>query len=244
MTRVSIIGSCVSRDIFNFAEPGEFQLVNYIARSSIGSLFSPPPFADIFSERLASNFQQRIVGMDITKSGRKRLQSITADLVLIDLIDERFNLAAVSNGAVCTISNEFIKTGALKELQESKKIRIIRSGSEPFMQTWTRGWRALVELLRITGMLERTYVNRVYWQSRTQSGKAFPNVTQEQIEAANLTLERLYGIMADTLPASRFIDYHDEVCHCPDEHPWGPAPFHFVESFYHAAIDKLRQLGS
>ncbi len=242
VTRVSIIGSCVSRDIFNFAEPDEFQLVNYIARSSIGSLFSPSPFADTFSERLSSSFQQRIVNMDITKSGRRRLQSIAADMVLIDLIDERFNLAAVSTGAVCTVSNEFIRTGALKELQESKRIRIIRSGSDPFLQTWIRGWHALVDLLRAADMLEKTYVNKVYWQATTQSGKAFPNVREEQVESANRMLERLYAIMADTLPATQFIGHDDALCRCPDEHPWGPAPFHFVEDFYHAAIGKLRQI--
>lgn len=67
---VLIIGSCVSRDIFNLPAAQDLQLSLYVARSSLASIFSPIPFKDTYSAHVKSPFQKRLVEWDIEKIRR------------------------------------------------------------------------------------------------------------------------------------------------------------------------------
>ena len=55
---VAILGSCVTRDIFNFDREKRFQLVDYTARSSIASAFSDTPFTNVEYSNIESLFQR------------------------------------------------------------------------------------------------------------------------------------------------------------------------------------------
>ncbi|WP_322995284.1 DUF6270 domain-containing protein [Castellaniella sp.] len=237
MTRLFILGSCVSRDAIARADNGEFELVEYVARSSLSSVFAGSPFEDFFSHRLTSKFQSTLVKWDITKEARYRLAKRDYDVLLVDLIDERFDLAQAGLWACCTMSNEFIATGALSELET---ISVIKSGSEQFMQYWQAGWRSLVALLDSRSMRARILVNKVFWRYSTEGGQPFPNVTKARVEKANSTLSKMYEWMAEDLEPRQFITYEEEVMQCADEHEWGLSPFHYTERFYQATLSHLR----
>ena len=59
MKRVFIYGSCASRDAFELDIDGQFEVIDYYARSSIASAFSDKPGQDFYSDKLKSRFQQR-----------------------------------------------------------------------------------------------------------------------------------------------------------------------------------------
>ncbi|MBB3009220.1 DUF6270 domain-containing protein [Cupriavidus alkaliphilus] len=235
--KVFILGSCVSRDVFNHAGQGEFEIVDYVARSSISSMFAGKPFEDTFSNRLNSKFQARMVNLDIVKQARYRLATVDADVILIDLIDERFNLVEVENARYCTASSEFIATGALAELPS---YTLVPSGSERFLRLWKAGWRSLVQLLESRGKLPKVRVNKVFWQAKTSSGADFPKISANNVDAANVTLNVMYEYMATFLEPDQFFEYDESVMRCTDTHDWGPAPFHYCEDFCKEALGYLR----
>jgi hypothetical protein len=235
--KVFILGSCVSRDAFDRGDGAEFQLVHHVGRSSIASIFAGSPFPDTFSERLSSKFQRGMVRMDILKQSRYHLRTAEADIVLMDLIDERFNLLETSSWRFCTVSTELDKTGAPTEVADGYAIS---SGSVRFMHYWNEGWRSLVELLKSRAMLDRVRVNIVFWRHSTISGAPFANVSSSAIDAANATLERMYARMAQDLEPGQFFRYGD-VMQCPDKHEWKPAPFHYSEEFNQEVLSNLRR---
>jgi len=230
--QVCILGSCVSRDIFNHAKEGEVKISLYSARTSLGSVFSPPPFEDIYSSKLKSAFQQRLVSWDINKDTAKTLLRVQADLIVIDNIDERFNLLAMSNGHRCTLSSEMVSTGAAKHPGG----KIIPSGSLLFLRYWLEGWEKLVEMLESRGLHNRIVLNKVYCQHASTGGVVFE---KERVDRLNETLSKIYDVQERSLSREQIIDYGDRLT-CPDDHRWGPTPFHFSNESQLYALEWLR----
>src|SRR5690554_1693234 len=101
---VFIYGSCVSRDIFNLDKVGYFNIVDYYARHSIGSMASKPYRTDCSLAEISSDFRRR---MDLRDFDKSVLQSeyafANSDIILMDLIDERFDLVVVPSGEIICI---------------------------------------------------------------------------------------------------------------------------------------------
>lgn len=162
--KISILGSCVSRDLFN-DESNEFEVVNYSARTSMGSLFALPFESDFWSEKIKSKFQKRMVNSDFKKTSAQNFLNKEADIYLIDLIDERFHLVEPSKGVRFTLSAE------LNEVMEDDylKFRIIRQSSDEYMKLWKEGWYKLVEELNLRNNLEKVLIHKVLWLKETES---------------------------------------------------------------------------
>ena len=95
-TSIFIYGSCVSRDAFNFAEEGDFQIVDYYARSSLVSALAPPLSPAMYPlEKITSNFRRRSVERDISKTLLHALAQKSYHILLIDFVDERLHLVKV-----------------------------------------------------------------------------------------------------------------------------------------------------
>lgn len=123
---VLIFGSCVSRGIFNFDSAGNFNLVDYYARQSFGSLVSQPYSNDAVLQRISSAFRRRMVARDFAKSILQTDSGIArADVILLDLIDERFDLVILPTGHVLTHSAELTESGLLNE----PEVRVIECSS-------------------------------------------------------------------------------------------------------------------
>ncbi|MFC4298640.1 DUF6270 domain-containing protein [Castellaniella hirudinis] len=241
--KIFILGSCVSKDSLDFGEPGEFHLVEFIARSSIASIFSEKPFDDVFSERLTSGFQRRWVNVDIEKKFLDIISRSDFDVLLMDFIDERFNLLEAGPGKCCTVSAEFKNTDPFKDIPDFK---IIKSGSDDFFRRWGNGWNNLVDFLRKNDKLHKLRLNKVLWAARTASGGRYKKylseeiVPDEAIEFANNTLNKMYSFVEKDLKRDQFFTY-DEI-KGGDFHKWGPAPFHYADDFYQQMIGKMRTL--
>lgn len=237
--RLLIFGSCVSRDAMRYAAPPRaVQLVDYYARSSLASLACEPlRQGGIDLGKLESPFQQRMVRRDHSKILFADIGRQAYDLMLMDLIDERFDVHVGPAGG-CTISSEMRRVEPHIARWPG---RILKSGSAEFLALWTDGWQRLVAALRATGRLDRLRVNAVLWSRRTQSGADFGDAHPEgRIDAANATLLVMYRVMARDLVPSQILSFDELLMRGADEHRWGRSPFHYVDSYY---IELLRQLG-
>lgn len=200
MKKLLILGSCVSRDALEFAEPGEFELVAYFARSSfaaLGGILAPIPSG---FKKLPAGWQQRMVLADHEKSTLTMLQKMPFELLLVDLIDERFNLLELLNGSIVTLSVEYSSI-ANKPLPG----RLIRSGSAEHVFLWRQGLQRLLNLLQATGKKERVRINRVFWANRDLQGGVISGFSSEKILAANNFLKDRYKDLEDAFGPEVFL---------------------------------------
>lgn len=238
--RILLLGSCVTRDAFEYQDkPWEIELVDYFARSCLASAMDPRPFEGVELAAIESPFQRRIVEYDLTKEFPGRLVKDDYDLVVYDLIDERFDLVENSTGAIATRSSEFVRSG-----YDYSGDRLIRSGTPEAFARWEGGWQRLVEALRTVGRLQDLRINRARWATTIAPSSEpvqFPPVfTAEAISRANAYLDSLYERAAQDLPASAFLTFSEDELLAAPEHKWGLSPFHYTTPYYMRLLEHLR----
>lgn len=241
--RVLILGSCVSRDILNFAGTGAITLADYFARSSLASIGSAPFYLDdAHYARITSDFQRRMVRRDLEKTllhELARRQDI--DFIVIDLIDERFDLYEAAPGSVVTVSSEFLATGLVRP-EDRASDRWIRSGSERHRELWKVGLAHLFAVLEKNGNADRVVVNKVFWADRMEDGVPLAVEDEQQRAAANNLLAWMYEELAQYVPSQRWMTFSDDVLRSNATHRWGIAPFHYADAYYARALSQLTRL--
>jgi Family of unknown function (DUF6270) len=237
-TRLLIFGSCVSRDILNYQQDKtQLVVVDYYARSSIASLGARPIEIPPTVQNIRSKFQRRMVERDIRKDFLNDLAGLQFDILLLDLIDERFNLYIDPGGRVCTLSSELLSTGFPGDSTGGSRVH---SGSEEFWRLWEAGWLVFVNKLRGLGVLNRLLVNQVFWGSRTENGGNFePHFSSKHIDSANQFLNRMYQRISADIPPEQILRFDHRLMTGSIAHTWGISPFHYVDAYYHSAIQQL-----
>jgi hypothetical protein len=231
MKRVFIYGSCASRDAFELDINGQFEVIDYYARSSIASALSDKPAKDFYSYKLKSRFQQRQVSRDFAKTLPDAL-SKDFDILLMDFVDERFGLFQFSDGSLVTVSAEL---NSLKIFSQNLGRRIDPAGSEK-MRMWQRGWLRMVEHLSEKEQLSAVRVNCVYWAST-----GLP-VHESIRDTINENLDRMYDYCRLHLSPAQFLNYDQELMIADPEHKWGYAPFHYTKALYEETLMQLKSL--
>lgn len=233
--RVLIFGSCVSRDILNY-QNGEIELVDYFARSSFASMFEFVPVKDIYTKNLKSNFQRRTVAADLGKNFSDHINGSSFDLLLLDFIDERFNLFVLENNTICTLSNELLSAGFDPKKESG---RIVSSGTDEFFDLWETGWMQFLSIADALQCRQKIRINRVFWAKSTSTGGDFPTCSRHYILVANQFLQRLYARVEKDLQPWQFIEASPSHCIAAENHRWGLSPFHYVDAYYTEALRKI-----
>jgi Family of unknown function (DUF6270) len=188
-------------------------------------------------QAIGSKFQRRMVERDMRKDFLNDLAGLQYDLLLIDLIDERFPLYVEPDGRACTLSIELSSSGFPGDFGSGSRVH---SGSQEFWRLWEAGWLILVDKLRRLGGLDRLRVNEVFWASRTEKGGNFePHYSISQIDSANQFLSRMYQRISGDIPSNQFLRFDQGLMVGSIAHKWGISPFHYVDNYYHAAIQQL-----
>jgi hypothetical protein len=233
LNRVFILGSCVSRDAFRVPDHG-FELAGYIARTSLASAFiatpAPPSMIEA-ADAIESKFQRRMVQMDLGKRAAATLRKGGFDFLLLDLIDERFNLARFGGSdripALVTLSKEFSRVCGWGG-------PILVPGSPQYMAAWRRGVGQLLKIVPPARIL----VNRAFWARELEDGTPLPD--QALIEANNSLLAYMYDFLR-RCGVCAGIDYPDGFAAAAD-HCWGIAPFHYVERVYRRQLAEMARM--
>ena len=229
--RVLVVGSCVSRDTFEFLRPEYFALHGYVARQSLVSAFGRGGAPHFDLSGLTSAFQRRMLEGD----ARSSLPGVVADLadevdlVLWDLVDERLGLLDHDDGMVTTDS---------VELRQARHDGLAPDGpsgpafGSPEHLTRFKGvlpqWR---ELLTRTGLLSRTVLVAPPWAEVTQTGEAALSSFGLEAASANERSQEYLSAAVDVLGIPVLGQELTEV-RSDTGHQWGPAPFHYDDATY------------
>ncbi|WP_157277080.1 DUF6270 domain-containing protein [Oerskovia sp. Root22] len=228
---VLIHGSCVTRDAF--ALPGEsgFQLVDYYARSSLASAFADHGLQGVDTSTIPSPFQRRMVDRDLGKHFWRDLADLQADVIVVDLVDERYGLLVDDRSGVGTPSAELLRADGI-----SPDLHRVVPGSIDFLMAWEAGRRRFMAEARAAGVLDRIVVHRARWAERCADGTQFDYQASAE---ANHLLEHMYGRLRQDLAPHQFVRVPAHLVVGDPDHRWGRSPVHYVEEYYRTFLDLL-----
>ncbi len=233
-TKIIIFGSCVSRDALEYDYNKDFELVGYFARSSFASLQSVPNVKQSLLKKIESKFQKNVVEFDMKKSFWDFVGTVSFDLLLIDLIDERFDLLEFPNGAIHTLSNEY-----LNHLDQPIEGRKISSRSSEHFELWKKGINKLIDVLHKQNALSKLRISEVYYAEFDSEGKPIDGYDKKLIALANKFLQQCYAFLKEIIPEKSFIWYPKITLISDSNNKWGIAPFYFIKKFYLNTLDFL-----
>ncbi len=227
--RVTILGSCVSRDTLETMPRDKWPIDGYLARTSLISAGTDAS-ANVPTELSGSSkFQLRNVWDDIRGELLPTLKRKTNSSVLLwDLVDERHGVFEFSDGSIMTRSIDAL---AIPELiAAAENARHIPFASDEHYWRWSGAAGMFVSALEALGLKDRTLVLAADWAERDTSGQTTPWSMGTAAPDANVKFARYYDRLEQLgLEVVRFTDTVADP-----EHRWGLAPFHYTGDTYAA----------
>jgi len=240
--RVAIFGSCVTRDLFEYPRLRP-TLALYAARSSVISTTAPAVAIGAHEVTLKSKFQKRCVLVDFQKSFWRQLKEVRPDWLVVDLVDERFDLLR-TNGSFVTRSSAFEAAG-LGSLDRYDWQPVERH-SEDGLALFDDASKRFVHRATQTVPPERIVLHRARWLTRYREGdriEDFPADRRRFADWMNQTLERGYEALAEQLGRScAEVDLDPRRYAADAAHRWELEPFHYEPAYNEAAIARLSAL--
>jgi len=226
--RIFIIGSCVSRDLFDLTD--KYEIAGCVSRSSLASAFADKPFAalndDLIESRIQSNWQRQCVRNDLGKALPSLLKEKEYDAIVLDFVEERFKLL-LCDGAKATLSREFARTG----LQKKSGMKTLRPANWRRRRWWKQGLEELMSIAREKNI--PVYLNVVFPATYDNAKKPFHRWS---VFRENLRLRWFYRqVPADV---TRFKVPADLVVG-DSLHKWGRSPFHYSPAVYDCLLGQL-----
>lgn len=230
--RIMIYGSCISRDTLELSTHADLELAGYYARSSMISAFGGTR-TNLGSSvnSVSSSFQRRMLEADAGKSLGNVLRSQEFDVLLVDLVDERFHVMAHEDERI-TDSPAFRETRYLNG--KARAWRRIVSGSDEHFAEWTQAADRFLHLVVTKPSKVRLVFLDADWATKISGAiqhDALRHAGQTPAQA-NLLYARYRDYLRERLPAENVIRPPAEVTVSDPDQKWGLAPFHYVPEFY------------
>lgn len=232
MREVTIYGSCVSRDIFNFPNK-DLRMRAYFARSSFISAASSPSQLPSQQSQLTSPFQQRMLEHDITSRVLPQLASLNDQIYLVDLIDERGGVLELEDGGFVTDLSELRHSGWRKLVGSVRKHSL---GEETHLELFRDSIDPVLEV--IGG--PRTVIIKSNFAEFTDQGEPVPDYGGTSSAEWNELYEPYFTLLEES--GLQVLEAPAELCIADSKHQWGVAPYHYVPDFYHWVSDQLLHL--
>lgn len=237
----AIFGSCVSRDLFEdpVLRP---TLGHYAARSSVISAVSAPVALDAERVGLDSAWQRRSVIADFHKTFFTSLAALEPDWLVIDLIDERFDLLRLG-GSLVTRSSALQSANLNGQLAGSELIKRMSHEGCTMFDDAARTFAA-----RVTEVVpaSRILLHRALWCPRYRDGDRVRSFEERRFtlcQSQNDMLNQGYDALAEALGAVGAVIAVDPGAHLADAaHRWELAPFHYEQAYNEHARRRLREL--
>lgn len=236
---IFILGSCVSRDAFEYPGGELFFISKYLARTSLASQILEKFSDEGALQRIPSKFQRDVVFADMEKILFRSIWEIPFDALVIDFIDDRFPLL-VSECAGLTVSSEYADAKRRDDgIVALPSGTILEGRSGPKLELWQKGLDLLLDVVSRARPNAHVIVNRVYWASETYSGESLPSWMGDW-KVENAFLDELYRRCALS-PQVKFIEY-DVPFRSDPNHVWGLSPFHYGAPVYMAFLSRLHSM--
>lgn len=231
MIDVFILGSCATRDAFEFPFSEKLKLADYNARTSLASLVCKPRIERQVLDQIPSSFQKRMVERDMSKKFWLRLEGYSNGALVIDLVDDRFRLRRFRDGSAHTVSAEYGKTRKFWSKDPSTTYDFDHAEVDAL---WRVGLDKLSSVYETTQNLT-LLVNCVYFLPTADAGDNGPDGTAKM----NDYLSSRYELLRERFGSPALIEYPEGMLATDAGHKWGLAPFHYSEDVYRHLVGQI-----
>lgn len=254
---LSIFGSCVSRDVLECPSNQDrtIRLKTYVARQSIVSAVSEPLHCEEQRIQLQSAFQRRMVLGDFQKTSFDLFAADGSQYILIDLIDERFDLMRIGKTWI-TLSNETETSGITKAYsrENGRGLRPTRVKKKRVRSHYYVGIKRLEDYIRcFSERLKTVYaedhilLHRVkmqdYYVDSGGSVCKFPLNHLYNNMRVNRLLDYMYDYLEKCLPNAPVIDFSG-MYYADQNHKWGLSPMHYQAEYYERVYQEILSIAS
>lgn len=243
MSRTAIVGSCITRDLWPIRGDGQADLL-YISRTSLAGLFTPavPGFRPLETPPPPLGpYPHRAMVADLQATALERLVAFRPTHLILDLIDERFDLLAIGDSRVLA-SWELETSGYLAQPAFEGVRRIARLSAE-CDGLWRAGAEALVALVRATPLRDAALIlHSARWADPAPAGFEILPGRRADPAAHNALLARYEAALLALAPEMRQVAAPEQRIADP-AHVWGLSPFHYVGGYYAEIARRLAGLG-
>lgn len=227
--RLAIWGSCVTRDVFEVgAHPFE---LDYHARTSWVSQASMSQPSPVLTPP-GSGFGERMVREDLTKEIVADLVASQPDLLVVDLIDERFDVVQVK-GSWYTLSDYYERLGLVAPLRTAATaISLYRS---PERQ---RQFEVAASLLapELASALPRTRIvlHQAWYTARSADPAVpfYPTAAKHAV-SSNEALSGWYASLRSAFGRRlHVVEPPRDLLVGDPGHRWGLSHYHYIPEYY------------
>ena len=256
MSRVAIVGSCITRDLWRFRGETAGQAdppLLYISRTSLPSLFATPleRFRPAVRPPAALRAQpHRALVADLQKTALASLVAFCPTHLIFDFIDERFDLLSAGRTLI-THSWELEASGYLDRppLRRARSIPRLSIAAE---RLWLDGAAEMAAFVRATPLAGATLIlHSARWASQRRGSDGRTRAVTDveilpgrpaRVADHNALLARYEAAFAALMPPMVRLEAPDHRF-ADDSHQWGPSPFHYTPDYYAAIWRQLAGLG-
>lgn len=238
--KIGILGSCVTRDTFEYLPAHYFQIDPVFSRTSLISLMTPPIPLSYQDINLASEWQKRMVLFDFQKKLWEVLATQSVDLLIVDFIDERFDLL-FQDGSYVTRSHELAESGI--ESSGKYQFQLIPRFDPVTRQTWK--WFCEMFIYKLEHYLppEKIILHMAPWMTHYRSGsEVLPFEFPEWIASNNTELEEYYQHFTRIWKGVHTLDLRGKGFVSDANHRWGLQPYHYEDAYYRAAGEQIMRI--
>lgn len=254
MSKVAVIGSCITRDLWPILGADVSGLL-YISRTSLPSLLS----TSVGSVAIAASppaplrpAQHAAVVADLTKTALGALVEHCPTHIIFDFIDERFDLLTAGDG-LATHSWELEVSGYLDQPAFARRRSIPRLSAACGL-LWNDALREMAAFLASTPLSgAQIILHEAQWadSQRSASGRKAPLPDALELMAGrpvsraahNNLLARYQNAFRAHLPQAAVVAADQRLRLADPAHRWGLSPFHYVEDYYREIWRQLQVLG-
>lgn len=241
--RLAIFGSCVSRDPFVPHPDQVRQIKFYLARQSFVGLGNPGVRFDPAWYDETNSFEKRCVFADLSKDNSIWAFEDGVDFLVIDYIDERFDLLRIDRSYV-SATGRIQQPGFLechgRTMQKVPRLSAVTTA------LWAQGAERFFTRALKTVPAERIILHEARWANnfRAPDGSLIPFGPRHRdlIAPHNALLDEYYRITKSLVPGIRSWRPADNVLFADPNHRWSKEPFHYIESYSHAFIQGFEHL--
>ncbi|HEX3887936.1 MAG TPA: DUF6270 domain-containing protein [Phenylobacterium sp.] len=256
MSRVAIVGSCISRDLWRFrggADTEPTAKLLYVSRTSLPSLFATPIAGFRAAAKPPGGLKaqpHRALVADLSKTALAELLAFRPTHLIFDFIDERFDLLSIA-GSLVMDSSELEASGYRKQAA-LRGARTIPRLSPACDRLWLDAAAELAAFVRATPLSEaKLILHSARWaeRRRTAAGREaavsaveiLPGQTAD-LGRHNALLARYEAAFAELMPPMARVEAPAQRL-ADDEHLWGESPFHYIPAYYAEIWRQLAPLG-
>lgn len=236
--RVAILGSCVTRDLFEFQKSAldNFEICFYMARSSVISYMAMPS-TDPRIKIPGEGFEEKRARYDLQKNHWADLEQSRPDIILVDFIDERIGLIQ-HNGSIFSASGPMIKAFERSNIE----FEIKRPWSAEIKAL--REWAIPAFLEKASSICQNIFVHKAVWAStyrdKNNCVASFENSEfAKLIELNNEILTNMITPLEDSPTAVEQIGGVESGLMAGGDHKWAFCPYHYTGTYYKTVAKQL-----